>query len=140
MKNVANKLKLRGARMTKTREPLLKLLKRHGLPLTEAAIRARLAGQGIAVNKTTVYRELEYLKSQNIIKEINFGDGKKRYELNSGHHHHLVCINCDCIDDIKIQGDVKQIERQIATQKQFKIFNHSLEFFGLCKVCSKKGA
>ncbi len=121
---------------TKTRKAILKNLEDHRLPITELQLRAKLSASGIEVNKTTIYRQLSHLKKSNFIREIDFGDGKKRYELNSGdHHHHLVCTNCNHVDEVHMEDDLVQIERNISRNKNFKIINHSLEFFGLCKNC-----
>src|SRR5258708_2117588 len=133
---ILEQLKNQGARMTKARILLVKMFQKNHLPLTELEIRAKLSQAGKAVNKTTVYRELEYLKSKSVIKEADFSDGKKRYEFNSSdHHHHLICTNCKKVDDIRVEDDVSHIEKKISRNKDFKIINHSLEFFGLCKNC-----
>jgi len=133
-----SELKITGSKITKTRTLLVKIFQRDRLPLTELEIRDRLFKAGAKVNKTTVYRELAHLKKNNLIKEIEFGDGKKRYELASGkHHHHLVCTACNKIDEIYTDNDMNLIEKQIIRQKRFKIQNHSLEFFGVCESCVK---
>ncbi len=83
-------LKKQGSRITKSRSLIVGIFQKHPLPLTELAVREMLSKAGMKVNKTTVYRELEHLISKAVVKPIEFGDGKKRYELNAGHHHHLV--------------------------------------------------
>jgi Fur family transcriptional regulator, ferric uptake regulator len=134
--NLIEQLRKQGSRITKARGLLLDILQKNHLPLTETELRMRLAKLGASVNKTTVYRELFYLIEKNVIKSIDFGDGKKRYEINSGdHHHHLVCVSCNKVDDIQVENDVSNIEKKIIKLKQFKITNHSLEFFGVCNNC-----
>lgn len=134
-----NLLKQHGSRLTKARKQLLNILEDSKLPLTQAEIGKQLAKRRTAVNKTTIYRELDYFKSQNLVREVDFGDGKKRYEINSGgHHHHLVCTNCKQIDDIAMENDLTEMEKKIKKLKAFKITNHSLEFFGVCANCLNK--
>jgi Fe2+ or Zn2+ uptake regulation protein len=88
----------------------------------------------IGVNKTTVYRQLKKLIQNNIIFEVEFGDGKKRYELKSlGHHHHIVCKSCGDLEEISF--DEKQFSKYINNKTEYKIESHSLEFFGLCPTC-----
>lgn len=90
----------------------------------------------IGVNKTTVYRQIEKLLERNILTEIDFGDGKKRYELKSlGHHHHIVCKNCGKLEDIEIDED--NLIKSVIDKTNFKIESHSLEFFGKCLSCYK---
>jgi Fur family ferric uptake transcriptional regulator len=118
----------------KTQDKLLKIFKSHHLPLSEAQLRSK-----VMVNKTTIYRALDRMLAENLIKAVDFGDGKKRFELNSlQHHHHLICQSCERVEDVHVSDDVSGIEKQISKQKKFKIINHSLEFFGLCAQCVSK--
>ncbi|HWA52385.1 MAG TPA: transcriptional repressor [Patescibacteria group bacterium] len=90
----------------------------------------------IDANKTTIYRELTSFIKDGLITEIEFGDGKKRYEWKDhGHHHHLICKTCGKIEDVKV--DEKKLIKSI-TNKNFLIESHSLEFFGKCKNCITK--
>ena len=94
---------------------------------------------GLEVNKTSIYRQIETLIKGNLISEVDFGDGKKRFEYNlHNHHHHLICTNCNMVEDIFVHNDVKHVEDKIRKLKKFKVQTHSLEFFGLCKECSWK--
>ena len=132
-------LKRQGSKITKARLLLIEVLQKQHSPLTETELRFRLSLLGAKVNKTTVYRELAHLKAQRIVHEIDFGDGKKRYELaSSNHHHHAVCLNCKKIEDVPVGEDVAHIEKRFKKQRHFQITSHSLEFFGLCKSCSAK--
>lgn len=83
----------------------------------------------IKVNKTTIYRSLEKLMTNGVILEIDFSDGKKRYELaESKHHHHLICISCSTVKDVSL-------DEKFNVPKSFKVVKHNLEFFGYCKNC-----
>lgn len=106
------------------------------MPLSAAEILAGLARRRMIVNKTTVYRELDLLSGAGVLRELQFGDRKKRYEVApEGHHHHLVCMECHRVEDIELPRDLDLQERQIERQKKFKILNHTLEFFGTCRDC-----
>ncbi len=90
--------------------------------------------QKIGVNKTTVYRQIEKLLADNIIIEVEFGDGKKRYELKSiDHHHHLVCKKCNSLEDIIL--DESLLLSEVSKKSSFQVESHSLEFFGYCSKC-----
>ncbi len=129
--NVLQLLKSRGQRATRVRTALLTLLFDHSMPLSVAQIM-----NSVPANKTTIYREMDFLKSQGIIQEIDFGDGKKRYEIISdSHHHHVVCNNCGTIEDVVLEDDIAKEEKIIARLTNFQVQNHSLEFFGLCPNC-----
>ncbi len=129
-------LKQKGARLTQTRQFVIDILEQRHLPMTELEIRELLAKKGKVVNKTTTYRELIVLSGYGIIHQVDFGDGKIRYELAGHHHHHLVCTDCGEVKDIEVKHDVGNIEKRVLTEQKFKITRHSLEFFGLCKNCN----
>ena len=87
----------------------------------------------IKANKTTIYRELDKFVSDGLINEVEFGDGKKRYEIEKSHHHHLVCKSCGKIENIEI--DEEKLLKKIKAQSTFLIEKHSIEFFGKCSTC-----
>lgn len=128
-------LRKQGYRITNVRKALLLLLAKSKTPLSADEIREELKSKKLQVNKTTVYRELDFLKEQGITQEVEFGDKKKRYEILSSHHHHVVCVECKKVEDVNLQSDLDAAEKKIAWQKNFKVLNHSLEFFGLCSEC-----
>ncbi len=112
------------------------LLENAKKPISVPDIIKELRQKKLTTNKTTVYRYLALLLEQNRINEIEFREGKKRYELsNSKHHHHIICKNCDRIEDVEIGDAFKIEEKKIEHAKKFKVLSHSLEFFGLCADC-----
>ncbi len=100
-------------------------------------IDATLLIDKLQVNKTTVYRELATLVSKGILSEIDFGDGKKRYELSTlSHHHHLVCVKCKSVSEYKVETDLSLEEKNIQRNFSFTVQKHTLEFFGICRSCT----
>ena len=91
------------------------------------------------MNKTTVYREIEFLVKQNIVKEIQFSERSKRYEIvMKDHHHHIVCKRCKQVEEIssdELESKLDLLEKEIFKVKNFQGINHSLEFFGTCYKC-----
>src|SRR3989344_424207 len=128
-------LREQGHRITNVRKALVELLEKSKMPLSADELGKSLEAKKLKVNKSTVYRELDFLKGNNIVQEVEFGDKKKRYEISAKHHHHVVCLECKSVQDVDLQSDLDEAERKIARQKGFKIINHSLEFFGLCASC-----
>lgn len=104
-------------------------------PADYSQIMDYLNKHGLKINKTTVYRNLSTLLAENKITELDFGEGKKRYELNKSHHHHLLCNSCQKITCFEIKQDLHEQELEITKNTGFNITNHILEFFGICKDC-----
>jgi Fur family transcriptional regulator, ferric uptake regulator len=134
---VVDALKGQGFRITKVRRALLDILTTASHPMSVPELLPALAKCDLMVNKTTVYRELDFLLENQIVLELDLLDGAKRYELlqPDHHHHHLVCTKCGMIECVEMHHDLDEIEARIATNHKFKVSSHVLEFFGLCEKC-----
>jgi len=142
MENIISDLKQAGHRITQARSIIIKILFNSKSPMTALELLSALEKEGVKVNKTTVYREMDFLLREKIIKELDFGDGKKRYEmdLTDSHHHHVICLKCGKVEDIELKTDLLSEEEKIAHEKKYQIINHSLEFFGYCPDCKSTTA
>ncbi|OGI14262.1 MAG: hypothetical protein A3E38_03145 [Candidatus Moranbacteria bacterium RIFCSPHIGHO2_12_FULL_54_9] len=130
-------LRFHKLRLTKTRQAVVELFVRNETPLSVPDILLALHKRQAGVNKTTVYRELERLQAIGVLEPVQLGDRKQYYELASRkHHHHLVCLQCERVEDIDMDEAVLFAEeRKWSREKHFIILRHSLEFFGLCRQC-----
>ena len=133
-------LKEAGFRLTPARKALVQVLCDARAPLGVPDIIGLMASMGKGVNKTTVYRELEFLKTRRLVAEVLVGDGLRRYELMpaGNHHHHLVCNQCSAVECVEVErcvGDEALQIDQIEKNSDFKVTDHSLKFFGLCGRC-----
>lgn len=135
---ILKELKDKGFKATRVREALIEILVGNNTPLDIVELLEKLRNKDLTPNKTTVYRELTFLKEQALLQEVEFGDGKSRFEISRIHHHHAICINCQRIYDIPMEKDLQKKETEIMKDLGFKSIGHSLEFFGLCKDCQKK--
>ena len=134
--SVLEELSSRGFRMSRTREAIVSALAEAESPLSVPQILSVLGETGIRPNKTTVYRELEFLKTQGFAKELTLRNDLALYELAGPHHHHLVCVDCGTVRDISVKDESLSCEeRRIERKEGFRILEHSLEFFGICGNC-----
>ncbi len=134
-KKIMENLKLRGHKSTKIRQALVEILFNADSPLSTTDLLKILSKKGLEPNKSTVYREVDFLQGQKILQEVDFGEGRKRYEIAGSHHHHIICINCQKVVDIPMEKDLDMKEMQIMKKLDFKPIGHSLEFFGVCHNC-----
>jgi len=95
-----------------------------------------LRSEKLNTNKVTVYRIIEYLYRNGLLERLDFGEGKFRYEVKKGDHHHLICDTCGRIEDVS-DNFTKEYENDIKKNKGFLVKKHSLEFFGICSNCQK---
>ncbi|OGG04019.1 hypothetical protein A2W14_00810 [Candidatus Gottesmanbacteria bacterium RBG_16_37_8] len=118
-------------RLTQARKKIIEIILKTASPISAEEI-IRL----LPVNKTTVYRQLHALTYAGLINEVDLADRKKRYEMSDlTHHHHLVCLKCQKVEDINLDDHLFSQEKKIEKDKQFKISKHNLEFFGYCLNC-----
>lgn len=136
---ILSSLANQGFRITRLRKAIIGVFTGNGLPMSADELMEILRSGNTAFNKTTVYREISFLKERGVIQEIQFlHERLKRYELASlEHHHHLVCLRCNRVEDIVLENDLAEQERSILNSKGFKVTNHMLEFHGICRGCHR---
>jgi Fe2+ or Zn2+ uptake regulation protein len=136
VKTILEEMKVAGFRRSLAREAILLALVAEKRPVSVQGMAARIKVAGRAFNKTTLYRELEALKRAGHVKELTLRNDTALYELVGEHHHHLTCVSCGDVRDVHLSGSLCEEERVIAKQEDFRILDHSFEFFGLCGKCS----
>jgi len=125
-------------RTTPAREAICQFFDSSHEPTDFNQISEHLLSRGLEVNKTTVYRQLDFLLAEKLIEAIDLGEGKKRYEKKRDHHHHLVCTTCHQIECVGFSEDLSRQEAEITQTTRFKITGHTLDFFGICRKCQIK--
>jgi len=83
----------------------------------------------------TVYNTLEALRQRGVVLELTIDPEKKRFDPNTEPHHHLICLRCKRIIDIKRTYDLS-IPRD--DTQDFQILGNHIEFYGICPKCRAK--
>ena len=119
---------------TRNQERVLKLLEtiKQGISAQNIYIELRQRNQNMGL--ATVYRSLEALKLEGMIQVRTLANGEAVYSLVQQDKHHLTCLQCGVSIPIN-QCPVHELEEQLHVSHKFKIFYHTLEFFGLCNKC-----
>lgn len=133
-------LRKNGFRITRVRRALTDIFLSSKRPLSADNVISLLKKRRISVNKTTVYRELDFLQEQELLQELHLKGPKLYYEWKKSHHHHVVCKECFSAQDVDagtVEKLLPRLERHLARKTRFTQLTHSLEFFGLCRPCSK---
>ena len=89
------------------------------------------------MSKATVYKNLEVLKEQGLIKEVN-AKGVSRFEANFSPHHHIICKGCGRIIDFESQELTAFALKVIQIQSNYVITETSTNFYGICEDCNKR--
>ncbi len=120
---------------TKARSGVLEILNQRKTPLDAGEIALHLKREGVETNLATVYRILDISYKKGLVDRLEFQEGKFRFELPKGEHHHLICENCGAIEDFS-DCSLSDLEKEIGKKKGFSVKRHCLEFYGFCKNCS----
>lgn len=135
LNKVLENLSRQGRRITTARKAMIDFFMQNHAPCSALQAQKWLSKNNIKANKTTVYRELDFMKREGLVEEFSFGDGVKRYEAVLSHHHHIICLKCDKVECVKLGKELLSQEKKIEKNTKFKILSHSLEFFGFCPKC-----
>jgi Fur family ferric uptake transcriptional regulator len=124
---------------TRSQERILNLLKSIKQSISAQNLYVELRNCNQSMGLATVYRSLEALKLEGLVQVRTLANGEALYSLVQQDKHHLTCLQCG--NSIAIdQCPVHQLETELETSQSFKIFYHTLEFFGLCEKCQAEQA
>ena len=82
----------------------------------------------------TVYRNLQRLAAEGLIREIHTGGQAARFDGNTGRHYHIRCLGCGRVNDLPISV-TKHLEEEAALAMNFLVLGHEVEVHGLCPRC-----
>jgi Fe2+ or Zn2+ uptake regulation protein len=135
-KQILKKLRSEGFRLTRARQSIIDLLSSSNVPLSLTDIKKSLDKKHIKADRTTIYREILFLKGKKMLCEITIGGSKRGYKFcEDNHHHHLICVRCNRVEPIVFRKTLLSQENEISQQSNFKVLGHLLEFYGLCGDC-----
>ncbi|AFZ59272.1 transcriptional repressor [Anabaena cylindrica FACHB-243] len=119
---------------TRSQDRILTLLKniKQGISAQDMYIELRNRSQNMGL--ATVYRSLEALKLEGKVQVRTLANGEALYSLTQQDKHHLTCLQCGISIPIH-QCPVHELEIELQSSHKFKVFYHTLEFFGLCNQC-----
>lgn len=84
----------------------------------------------------TVYRNLEILSTNGIIRKLEFGGAQRRFDSDVSHHYHVRCLDCGRVDDVPIMAP-KAITDIPYVENGYEVVGHRLEFMGICPMCKR---
>ncbi len=121
-------------RRTNAQETVLAALQNHRQPMSAQGLYREIKAKH-SVGLTTVYRSLNALqKSGHIQHRINL-EGTTLYSLTNHDRHCMTCLLCGQSFPINV-CPVAELGEQLQDSSKFKIFYHTLEFFGRCGACA----
>ncbi len=94
---------------------------------------------GANISRATVYRTLSLLEEGGFLESLDAGQGERLYEhvLGHRHHDHLICIDCERIEEFYDER-IEKLQELAAESRGWTLTHHNLRLFGRCKVCQRK--
>jgi Fe2+ or Zn2+ uptake regulation protein len=138
--HLQSELSKRGIRMTQQRRAILSVIETARKHLDAAQILRKAQILDASVDRSTVYRTLQLLKSKGMIDELDLMhmEGEKHfYERKTGKDHiHMACLRCGKITEFESEI-FESLKAQLQKDCRFQIKVSRLEVGGYCSVCRK---
>jgi Fur family transcriptional regulator, peroxide stress response regulator len=127
---------MKSIRHSKQRDRILEILKSTKTHPTATLIYNELKDEFPVLSFGTVYRNLNILIEQGLVKKIDFGSTFDRFEARVDPHYHFVCENCNAVIDLDVSID-NTLNDRVADKTGLIPTRHRIEFFGICNNCKK---
>lgn len=132
---ITEAIQQKGYRLTAARQAIVETLIQSGAHISADALVEKVHQNAPQVGRMTVYRTLDLLCELNILRPVYQGTGAAHYILlDDGHHHHLICSNCDRVVEFD-ECLLSEMQEQLGARFNFVIQGHLLELYGLCENC-----
>jgi|APTNR8051073442_1049403.scaffolds.fasta_scaffold03872_7 Fe2+ or Zn2+ uptake regulation protein len=133
---IVSGLQGQGFRRTVALSKLIREMVAHPAPasIPQWARRKNLRG----VSPVTVYRLMMKLLDAAVVRRVHLRDRAQCFELSSqgAVPDYLVCTKCGELQRVSAPAELRQMEKQLATDSGWRVLRYELEFFGVCPDCT----
>jgi len=94
-----------------------------------------LGAREVAADFSSVFRALGRLVDDGVVRRVQLGDGKARFEAAGEHHEHVRCDRCGAVGAVPgcvVRNAVPRVQEATG----FRVTGHQLLFSGLCPECA----
>ncbi len=133
----ASRIREQGFRLTPQRELVLDAVCEGNGHTGFDEIQQRVEAKAAAINRSTIYRTLEFLQKVGLVLVANI-DGRTYYEIAKQEpHHHLVCTTCGT--EREIDGEILAPTYGLIVERyDFHVDADHLVFSGVCQNCAER--
>ena len=127
-------LREQGARVTPQRVAILRAVAATRDHPDADAVYRHVSREYPHISRDTVYRTLSMMEEKKIIGSVLFGGASKRYDPNTGKHHHLICLRCRKIIDFSAKK-FDRLEVPSSAMERFTALRTIVHVEGICDEC-----
>lgn len=133
-----NLLKTYGLKVTPQRISVLRVLGAHTHPTIDE-LYEEIKKENPSISLATVYKNLNTLKDEGLVVEVNIVNQKSRYDIYEKPHIHVICENCGTVEDIGMGDDTLEQYQHILEHKIGNIVErlNIVASVTQCKKCLK---
>lgn len=95
-------------------------------------IAAALERRGTPADFSSVFRAVTRLQADGVLRRVELGDGRARFEAAGTHHEHVRCESCGTVGEVP--GCLVDVGRA-GRLTGYHVTGHQLLFSGLCPDC-----
>lgn len=121
-------------RKTRQRTVILEELRKVSSHPTAAELYEMARRRLPRISLGTVYRNLDRLARNGIIRKLELGGGEARFDGKLERHYHVRCVHCGQVDDIHA-GRRDAVKGGFRSVHGYEILGYHLEFTGICPEC-----
>ena len=133
----APQLRARGFRMTSQRMAILHVLRHEETHLSPAEVYKKARKDLPGLTEPTVYRALEFLAENGLIRPSYSANGHLTYEIAGEDHHHVMCRVCG--SEIEVEHQLLEgLYRILDSNSGYVRIDSHVTFFGVCPKCQRK--
>ena len=132
-------LKKEGLRYTHQRQAIWDELSASDEHRDAEEIYLALYNSGLNVSRATVYRTIDVVVKNNLVRKLDLGDGRARYEnkMDTAHHDHLICVQCGKIEEF-MDNVIENRQEVIVENFGYRLVRHIHQLFVICDECGSK--
>ncbi len=133
---LAGYLRQKGLKHTGQRDKILDSFLSASKHISADELHSSIRKSDPQIGFSTVYRTLKLLTECGLATEVNFGDGRARFEksFDKSQHGHLICTGCGKTEEFDSKNIEKSLKK-ISIDHDVKPHGYRIEVYGLCKKC-----
>ena len=123
-------LRKEGLRYTVQRQAVWDEIKKSNEHRDAEDIYLQLKSKNNNVSRATVYRTIDVLVKNQLVRKMDLGDGRNLFEprLDDEHHDHMICLDTGKIIEF-YDEDLENLQDKIAEKHGYKIVRHVHQLF-----------
>ena len=123
-------LKSEGLRYTDQRQAIWDEIRNSNEHRDAEDIYLKLKEGNVKVSRATVYRTIDVLVKNRLVRKMDVGDGRSLYEprLDNEHHDHMICLDTGDIIEF-YNKELEDLQDTIAEKHGYKVIRHVHQLF-----------